>query len=90
MKDLLDQLGVVSEWELLGFHLGIKKYKLNDIKEERRGKASLCKMDMFDYWLRADIHASWRKVVEALEQMDDIELSHSLRVSHGLGKTLLI
>ncbi|XP_064383255.1 85/88 kDa calcium-independent phospholipase A2-like isoform X2 [Halichondria panicea] len=85
LKDLLDQLGVVTEWELLGNHLGIKRHKLNDIKVERHGKASLCKMDMFDYWLRSDIYASWQKVVEALEKMDDFGLlSHTLRVSHGL------
>ena len=87
LKDLLDHLGEVSEWETLGIKLGIKKYKLEEISSERKGKMTLCKMDMFDYWLRSNVHASWEKIVIALEQMNNEynDLAHSLRVKYGLG-----
>ncbi len=87
MKDLLEQLVEVSEWEQLGSLLDIKKYKLNDIRESRHGVAANCKMDLFDYWLRSDIQASWNKLVEALETMDYSSLAHKIRVQHRLGKS---
>lgn len=84
----MNQLAEVSEWELLGSNLGIKKHKLNEIKEERRGKASHCRMDMLDYWLRSDVKASWLKLVQALEKMEGeyAALCQTLRVNHGLGQ----
>ncbi len=86
MKELLEQLVEVSEWEQLAAHLGVKKYKLDEIRESRRGVTANCKMDMFDYWLRSDIRASWKKVVETLEKMDYGRLATNMRVRHGLGK----
>lgn len=47
---------------------------------------TLCKMDMFDYWLRSTVHASWKMIVVALEEMEGYNhLAHSLRVKYGLG-----
>jgi len=83
----MDQLKEVSEWESLGAFLGVKKYKLNDIQVERRGKLSLCKMDLFDQWLRSDVNASWEMVARALESMDGDynTLAQNVRMRHNLG-----
>ena len=73
VRVLTNELVEVYDWEKLGLNLGIKKYKLREIKKNRSDELSLCKLDLFDLWLRSDITASWQKMIGAVKQLGEYE-----------------
>lgn len=89
LNNLLEQVVEVFEWEQVGTALGVKKYKLSEIREARHGVTANCKLDLFDYWLRSDVRASWKKLIEALEKVEYFELARNLRAKHGLRREIL-
>ena len=73
--EILEEVVTVNEWEDLGLALGIKPYKLEEIKTNFGRDVAECRMEMLSHWLN-NHNASWEKLCSALEQ--DIIGSHKL------------
>lgn len=71
MKNLSNVLVEVLDWNQLGINLDLKTYKLQEIAKNKQGEVGACRLAFIDLWLRSDVHASWERLVEALEKMDE-------------------
>lgn len=75
---------VVTHWEDLGEKLSLPGYKLKEITMDLAHKGtSRQKSEMIDLWLRYDVTASWGKLCEALEQIDERRLAYEIRAVVG-------
>ena len=70
---LTTELYEVKDREMLGVGLGVHRSKLHEIKTKRRGDRHLCKIDLFELWLRRDIEANWEKLIKALIRMGEYD-----------------
>ena len=76
MKELKD---VVDNWKLVGVALGVPVRKLNTIKlDDPHGGVENWKLKMFDIWLQYKPDASWKDVVQVLEENDYKDLAATL------------
>ena len=80
-----------GDWELLGLQL-IKHTDLTTIEANRRGKASLCMMDMVSQWLKTELEPSWNKLAAAIEKVEGYGKATAkvVRQKSGIGKTDLV
>ena len=85
MKNLSNILVEVVNWYQLGINLNIKGYKLEEIRRNKHGDIAMCKMALIDLWLRSDIKASWEKLVEVLEEMDEAKTVEKIRIKYLQG-----
>ena len=70
LKNLMDVLVDLEEWEQLGVALGIKARKIKTIAMAMmasNGHVERCKYSLMDHWLKSDSSASWQKLIEALQ-----------------------
>ena len=60
------------DWYQLGIFLGIKQYKLRELKQmyQHHGSDTI-KAEMFDLWLKGNLDASWEALVTALIEMGE-------------------
>ena len=79
------------DWELLGLQL-IKRTDLTTIEADRRGKASLCMIDMVSQWLKTELEPSWGKLAEAVEKLEGYGKATAIvvRQKAGIGKSKLV
>ena len=80
-----------GDWELLGLQL-IKHTDLTTIEANRRGKPSLCMMDMVSQWLKNELEPSWNKLAEAVEKVEGYgkATAQVVRQKAGIGKTDIV
>ena len=52
---------------------------LDIIEENHHHDVKTCCTEMFKYWLSVDIRASWNKLIEALEMIDENALAEKLK-----------
>ena len=79
----MNALNKVPNWEMLGCKLDVKEYKIKEIAVGRNYREpSLCKMDLLYYWLRNDVEASWERVAEALDDMDEKAVASEIRAAY--------
>lgn len=93
LRNLANELKEVVEWYQLGISLGIKSYRLDEIRMNRMGDVQHCKLSMLDVWLRGDIYASWNKMVGALDENGHSFVADRIRAKYlGIiaGKFLLV
>ena len=77
----------MSDWILFGVSLGVPVRKLNNIKlDDPHGGVENWKIEMFHFWLRLKSDASWKDVVQALEQNDYGFLAARVKRVYMLGK----
>ena len=62
---------------MFGVSLGIPISKLDTIKKECSDVEEQ-KIKMFQFWLRNKLDASWKKVIQVLEQIDHFVLAATL------------
>ena len=64
-------------WEDLGMELLNDKqwFMLEIIKKNNRDDVQRCCTQMFIYWLKVDIGASWNKLIEALKKVHQKSLA---------------
>ena len=80
VKELKD---VVDNWKPVGVALGVPVRKLNTIKlDDPHGGVENWKIKMFDIWLQYKPDASWKDVVEALDENDYYDLAEKLWEKH--------
>ena len=61
---------------------------LDVIEENHRYDVKTCCTEMFKYWLSVDTKASWNKLIEALEMIDENALAEKIRIDVLQGLTL--
>ena len=70
---------MVDNWKPVGVTLGVPVRKLNNIKlSDQFGGVENWKIQMFDSWLKYKPDASWKDVVQALEENDYKDLAATL------------
>ena len=74
---LVKELKDVTNWYVFGASLGIPISKLDTIKKECSDVEEQ-KIKMFQFWLRNKLDASWKKVIQVLEQNDHFVLAATL------------
>ena len=81
----------MTKWYEFGLTLGIPTDVLDCIKEENP-TIEKQKIKMFQFWLRSNVHASWKMVIQALEQKNDLTLATKLKkkyLSDAAGKSVI-
>ena len=73
----------VLHWFSLGLKLGLTSYDLQVIQEDNPRNSKACKRAMFNEWLRAEAHPSYKKLIYALEEMGDFKIASQLRRTYG-------
>ena len=83
IHQLLEELKPVDNWYLFGVKLEVPVYELNKIKaSEAQGEIELYKTHTFRYWLNSNPNASWKDVVRALEQIDNLLLASQVKAKY--------
>ena len=81
IKSLMDyNTKFAPHWECLGTKLLQDKYipKLAVIKLNHPIDVEKCCFEMFTYWLKVDIEASWNKLIYALKQIKQNALAEEI------------
>ena len=65
---VLSFLNNVTNWFVLGIHLGVKRHKLKQIEVQHPQDIERCKLEMVALWRQSDPTASWPKLKEALRK----------------------
>ncbi len=69
LKNLLNELECIDDWQGIGIQLEIPLGELKIIKQECHGKVEECKRELFYKWLSRVRNPTWSQIVEALRQM---------------------
>ena len=78
---------MTDDWKLIGLSLGVPMRNLNTIKlNDPHGGVENWKIEMFHCWLRLKSDASWKDVVQALEQNGCDVLAARVKRTYMLGK----
>ena len=87
ISDLLDVLVAVhnlTDWKMLGLHLGLHGPTLMKIKSDQRDVIDDCKMEMLSAWLRQQDDVcqrgvpSWSTLKNALRRMGENAIANSI------------
>ena len=78
---LVTRVQKISDWFMLGVHLGVPNEELNKIDQRFSASHGVerCKAELFDLWLRRNPSARWDDVASALEQLNEMNLASELR-----------
>ena len=84
LKHLLKELKVVaSDWEYIGIELEIEDSNLKQVKSDNPGDSRACLREMLRIWLSgADPRPSWPAVVEALNNLGQIDIAQHIRTKY--------
>ena len=89
LQRLLEELKDVDNWFVLGIFLGIPVKQLQKIESSyRQGEVERCKIDMLQYWLDNNVTPSWKDVVRALEQTNQLVLAETVKHKYLLSTTV--
>ena len=86
VRNISNILVEVVNWYQFGIALGMKSYKLEEIRHNRMGDVQLSKLSMFDIWLRSDLKASWEKIADALRELGLDVLAEKVLAEYGTSK----
>ena len=89
IKLLINYEGKVAPyWHNLGIQLLQEKHvhHLDIIQQNHLTNMERCCTEMFKYWLNVDTEASWSKLINALEQIEQISLAEKIRKGKILDK----
>ncbi len=91
LKNLLNELESVYDWQGVGIQLGISYAELKIIKRECHGKVEECKRELFHKWLSRVRNPTWAQIVEALRQMKLINIAGKIeeKCCHGFSEQLV-
>ena len=66
-------------WEEIGTELNIPPAAINNIERNKRGNVNMCTLGLIDHWLRTDIEATWEKLAQALENLNENDVAADIR-----------
>ena len=75
---LVRELCQVTEWDVLGFYLGLTESEITEIERDHQSNARR-RIAMLSKWMKKDPNASWEKVIEALECLSQTRLAKKLK-----------
>ena len=83
---------IATKWEDLGVQLLLDKNipKLMVIKENNVQNVEACCGKMFEYWLEVDEEASWNKLINALEEINQNTLAVNIKQNILKGILLML
>ena len=83
---------IAPKWRNLGIELLNEEQcaKLDVIEGNHPQNVERCCTEIFEYWLRVDPQASWKKLIIALEQIDENVLAESIMTDVLKGQTLVM
>ena len=87
LKNLINGLRDVPEWERLGIQLDISYYKLQAIAKDHHWITEDCKQAMLHHWLEADTKASWEKLLLALRNMQLNRVAEEIKKKYQISST---
>ena len=67
LKEILNELGEVTDWYQLGIQLGLEPQTLNFIERNHPHDALRCKTEVLNWWLQNELEISWWKLAKAVE-----------------------
>ena len=70
---LVKELTKVTKWYVFGVALGVPVSELDCIESENSDVENK-KIQMFKFWLQYEVDASWKMVIQALEQNNQLVL----------------
>ena len=82
---LIKELKDVTNWYVFGATLGIPVSKLDCIKKDYSDVGDR-KVQMFYFWLQYKLDASWKTVIQALEQNNYLVLAATLSKEYLLSE----
>ena len=86
LKELLKELSKVEKWFMLGIFLDVPVDQLEKIESSHQQRdLERCMIDMLKYWLNNNVSASWKDVVRALEQIDQLVLAATVKQKYLCG-----
>ena len=81
LKDLINDLVSLCDWQLLMINMGVEKYK-NDKIEKKFHDVDRQKQEAFDQWLRQTPDACWKNIIDALFEMEENTLARKLTTKY--------
>ena len=73
----------MTDWYCLGIHLEIATSYLDQIEKNYGSDGERCKIEVIDIWLCNDENPTWRKLVQAVENMAAHSITvQTLRANH--------
>ena len=77
LENLLDVLQKVTEVDKLGLHLGVPRYKLNNIGQDLHTTEAQM-MEMLQWWLDRAHNPTWGRVIAALRAIGKPKLADAV------------
>ena len=68
----------VSDWKALGHQLDVNPVKLCELQQSDRNPED-CKEELLIFWVEHDRSASWKKLVRALDRMEEQDIAQRIR-----------
>ena len=93
VKELVNLPIDKSLWYAIGQELGIKDYKLNEIKVDNEHKPNhslACTTSMFLYWIQVEEEPTYHKLVIALSAVGMREVATALCDKYGMLAVLFV
>ena len=88
LQQLLDELNKLDDWYVFGVRLNVPVSELRKIESNPKGSVERYKIDMLQYWLDNNVTASWKDVVRALEQTNQLVLAETVKQKYLLSDTV--
>ncbi len=83
LKDLLNELVSVNDWQLLMINMGVEKFENDKIERNHPNDIERQKQEAFEKWLKTKPDACWKDVIDALYKMKEITLASSLEKKYA-------
>ena len=89
VKNLCNDLANV-DWFMPGIEFGVQPNQLRALRASNpTGGAQQWQCDMFDFWLRNCLTASWEDVAKALQKMEENAVAESIRQKYITNNTMV-
>ena len=83
-QHLLKALKNLKDWFLFGAILGVPVTELRKIESQHLKEPERCKLEMLQYWLDNKLVPTWKEVVQALEQTNQLSLAAQIKFDYLL------
>ena len=85
LKEVLNELKEVTKWHELGVQLGVPAHKLNAIDSKYTQDTDRSKTEVIIWWLHNIEDTSWKKLAQAVEEIEHKVLAKKLRETMSPG-----